>query len=222
MRESSKLQESRPDKSAQIAADYDRISNEYTRHVYGELSGKPFDCDFLDRFASAVGDGRICEVGCGPGQVSRYLHERGCDVFGIDISSHMIEIAKLLNPTIDFRVADLRALATTESDLAGIVSFYSLIHLNIAQLTAALGEFRQALRLGGRLAIAVHEGTEQRQPGELWGIPIALQFNFFTREQIAGALRENDFTIESIAHRSPYPEVEVETDRLYATATVDR
>jgi SAM-dependent methyltransferase len=201
-----------------VIADYDRMAVEYAHHVYGELNSKPFDCDFLDRFASAVGDRRVCEVGCGPGQVSRYLHERGCDVFGIDISPRMIELAGELNPAIDFQVADLGMLAATERDLGGIVSFYSLIHLDIAQLTAALEGFRQALVAGGRLVLALHEGAEARQPAEIWGIPISLQYNFFTYEQITDALRASDFTIETITHRAPYPDIEVETDRLYASA----
>lgn len=221
MRDSTKPRKSKNDDAARIAADYDRVAVEYARHLYGELAEKPFDRRFLDRFAAAVGAGRVCEVGCGPGQVSRYLDERGCDVFGIDISPRTIQLAQTLNRTIDFRVADLRALATTERDLGGIVSFYSLIHLNAAELTDALTELRRTLRAGGWLALAVHEGTETRRPEELWGIPISLQFNFFTHDQIADALRASGFTIKALTHRAPYPGVEVETYRLYATATAN-
>lgn len=212
------MRSARQDDAASIAADYDRLADEYVRHVYGELKGKPFDCDFLDRFAADVGDGRVCEVGCGPGHVTRYLRERGCDVFGVDISPRMIELARTLNPDIVFRVADLRTLLTTESDLAGVVSFYSLIHLGDAQLRSALHGLRQTLRPGGRLALAVHEGTETRRPEELWGIPVSLDFHFFTHEQITTALQDGHFAIEHITHRAPYPETEVETNRLYASA----
>jgi SAM-dependent methyltransferase len=131
----------------------------------------------------------------------------------------MIELARDLNPGIEFRVADFRPLETTETGLAGLVSFYSLIHLEAAQLPAALDGLRRTLAPGGRLALAVHEGTETRQPGEMWGIPVALRFNFFTYDQVTFALQTSNFAIESITHRAPYPEIEVETNRLYASAT---
>jgi SAM-dependent methyltransferase len=201
-----------------IAADYDRIADEYARHIYAELAGKPFDRDQLDRFATLVDGGRVCDVGCGPGQVARYLHERGCDVFGIDLSPRMVELAARLNPGIEFRVNDLRSLELADATLAGIVCFYSLIHLRRDQLAGALAELRRVLRPGGALLLALHEGDETRRPGEMWGIPVTLQFNFFTQQQLTGALLEACFTIEQIAHRAPYPEVEVATDRLYATA----
>ena len=53
----------------------------------------------------------------------------------------------------------------------------------------------------------------------MWGIPVNLQFNFFTHEQLTAALLATGFTIEHMTHRAPYPEIEVATDRLYATAT---
>jgi SAM-dependent methyltransferase len=204
-----------------VACDYDRLAEEYARHIFDELAGKPFDRELLDRFAARVGDGRVCDVGCGPGHVARYLHERGSDVFGIDLSPEMVQLAKKLNPGIDFRVDDLRALQLADGCLAGIVAFYSVIHVPAERLVAALGELRRVLQPGGRLLLAVHEGREIRQPGELWGIPISLEFNFFTRDQLTASLLESRFSIEEIVHRAPYPDVEAETDRLYVSAVTD-
>jgi SAM-dependent methyltransferase len=212
-------QDTQPEAMASsVAADYDRVADEYAQRFYNELKGKPFDRELLDRFASLVGDGRVCDVGCGPGHVTRYLRERGCDAFGVDLSARMVEVATIRNPGIEFRVGDLRALPVDDGSLAGIVCFYSLIHLEFDQLTASLARLRRGLRAGGRLLLAVHEGRETRQPGELWGIPVALRFHFFTYEQLTTALLEADFTIEQITHRAPYPEVEVDTNRLYASA----
>lgn len=204
-----------------VACDYDRLAEEYARHIFDELAGKPFDRELLNRFAARVGDGPVCDVGCGPGHVARYLHERGSNVFGIDLSPEMVQVAKKLNPGIDFRVDDFRALQLADGCLAGIVAFYSVIHVPAERLAAALGELRRVLQPGGRLLLAVHEGREIRQPGELWGIPISLEFNFFTRDEVTASLLESRFSIEEIVHRTPYPDVEAETDRLYVSAVAD-
>jgi SAM-dependent methyltransferase len=203
--------------ASDVAADYDRIADEYTRQIFGELADKPFDRELLDRFASLAKNDRVCDVGCGPGHVTRYLHERGCNVFGLDLSPRMVSLASKLNPEIEFHVGDLRDLGLPGASLAGIVAFYSLIHLRVDQLAPALAELRRVLRPGGRLLLAVHEGAERRRLAELWGIPVALEFNFFTYDQLTDALLEARFAIEQITHRGPYPEVEAATDRLYAS-----
>jgi SAM-dependent methyltransferase len=210
-------QQPRPSAS-DVADDYDRIADEYARRLYAELDAKPFDRTILDRFAALVGNGRVCEVGCGPGHVSRYLRDRGCDVFGIDLSPRMVELAAELNPEIEFQVGDLRALDLADSTLAGVVAFYSLIHLRPDDLSPALVELRRVLRPGGRVLLAVHEGAENRRPGEMWGIRVDLEFTFFSYDQLSSALRAAHFAIEEITHRAPDPEVEVATDRLYALA----
>ena len=65
---------------------YDAVTDEYVRRIYNELDGKPLDRSLLDRFADAVRDvGQVGDVGCGPGQVARYLHERGVTVVGIAV-----------------------------------------------------------------------------------------------------------------------------------------
>ena len=52
-----------------------------------EMDDKPFDRDCLDRLARAVGDlGPICDLGCGPGQIARYLHRQGVKTLGVDLS----------------------------------------------------------------------------------------------------------------------------------------
>ena len=81
-----------------VASSYDTVAEDYAREIADELVHKPLDRKILDRFATRVeGRGRVCDVGCGPGHVARYLHARSVDVFGLDLSSRMVEIAKVRN-----------------------------------------------------------------------------------------------------------------------------
>jgi 2-polyprenyl-3-methyl-5-hydroxy-6-metoxy-1,4-benzoquinol methylase len=71
---------------------YDRVAAEYARRIFGELEHKPLDRQLLDRFAAMVqGRGQVCDLGCGPGHVARYLHERGVQVMGLDLSAEDVE-----------------------------------------------------------------------------------------------------------------------------------
>lgn len=214
--------EQRPQAASNVANDYDRLAEAYVEHIYHELAHKPFDRELLASFASKVSEGRVCDVGCGPGHVARYLHELGCDVFGVDLSRRMVELASELNPGIEFVVGDLRSLPVDDGSLAGMVCFYSLIHLAVDELTPALRKLWEKLSPGGTLLVAVHEGLETRAPGELWGVRNDLRFNFFSREQIENALDESSFCIEELRQREPYPEIEAATNRLYVVASAKK
>ena len=109
---------------------YDTVADEYVQRIFDELQHKPLDRQLLDRFADAVREvGPACDLGCGPGQVARYLHERGVEVTGIDLSPAMIERARRLVPGVQFHQGDMTALDLAEGAFAGIAAFYSIIHI---------------------------------------------------------------------------------------------
>ena len=51
-----------------------------------------------------------CDMGCGPGHVARYLHERGVPVCGVDLSPELVKLARRLTPDIPFEQGDMRAI----------------------------------------------------------------------------------------------------------------
>lgn len=204
-------------------ASYNRLAAEYARRMADELAHKPLDRQLLDAFTTSV-DGLVCDLGCGPGQVAGYLHERGCEVVGVDLSDAMVEQARRLHPGLRFLQADMRQLPLDDGALGGIVAFYSLIHLPPEELPMALRELRRVLRGGGSLLVAFHSGAEVRHFDTLWDEPVNLDFRFFTPQTMRDVLTDAGFTIVNVTEREPYPGVEVETQRAYilATAPVQR
>ena len=100
-----------PQKLSNYQSSYDRIAEEYTVRIAGELKDKPLDRMLLEGFAARVnGTGRVCDLGCGPGHVARYLHDRGVDIFGVDLSPGMLEQARKLNSNIEFQQGNMLAL----------------------------------------------------------------------------------------------------------------
>lgn len=198
---------------------YDRVAEEYTRLISDELKDKPLDREMLDHFAARVADKRrVCDLGCGPGQVARYLHERGADAFGIDLSPVMLEHARRISPALEFRPGDMRALDLPDGALAGIAAFYSIIHIPREEVAAVLEELRRVLQPGGLLLLAFHRGSDVVHMDEWWGHPVSLDFAFFEREEMEGYLRQAGFTIEESIERAPYPEVEHQSHRVYLFA----
>ena len=129
---------------------YDRLAEEYARRMLHELEHKPLDCELLERFAAQTdGKGRVADLGCGPGQIARYLHDHGANAFGIDLSPAMVELARREHPGMEFQQGDMHALDQPDGSLAGITAFYSIIHIPRTEVTAVLKELRRALQPGG-------------------------------------------------------------------------
>src|SRR5688500_1925488 len=148
-------------KIADVQHSYDRVADEYVRRLFDELQHKPLDRQLLEQFVVRVqGLGPVCDLGCGPGHVARYLHERGVPVQGIDLSPGVIAHARQLNPGIDFTQGNMLALDVVDAVWGGIVAFYSLIHIPRADLSTVLREFKRALRPGGVLLLAFHRGDD--------------------------------------------------------------
>jgi SAM-dependent methyltransferase len=205
---------------AETQTSYDRIADEYARQIYGELAGKPLDRELLDRFAERLrGQGVVCDMGCGPGQIGRYLADRGLPVVGVDLSPGMVARAAALNPGISFRVGDMGALDEPDGVWAGITAFYSIIHVPPAEVVAALTEMRRVLQPGGLLLLAFHIGDEVVRSEELMGQPVALDFWFYTPEQMRGWVEQAGFMVEEVTEREPYaPDVEYQSRRAYVLA----
>lgn len=197
-----------------LQAGYDRVAEKYVERIFDELSHKPMDRQLLDRFAANV-TGRVCDLGCGPGHVSRYLGERGADVCGIDLSEGMIQQARRLNPGIEFKQGNMLKLDARDETWGGIVAFYSIIHIPRAEVVRALGEMKRTLRPGGGLLVSFHIGEEIMHVDDLWDEKVSLDFIFFRVDEMEGYLKSAGFEIEEVIERPPYENVEYQSRRAY-------
>ncbi len=209
-------------KPSDIRSSYDSAAAAYAEHLVNELDAKPLDRHLLDRFAeSAKGNGLVADLGCGPGHVVKYLHERGVDVCGIDLSPEMIRIARELSPGLDFRVGDMTSLDLADASLAGIVAFYSIVHFEPSDLGKVFAESRRALKPGGLMLLAFHIGDEIVHVDDLWEKPVNLDFRFHQPRDVTQALASNNLKVIEAAEREPYEAAEYASRRSYLLARAE-
>ena len=198
---------------------YDEIAGTYTERMFEELAGKPLDRHLLNRFAEEVrARGPVADVGCGPGHVARYLREQGVRVLGIDLSPRMIDRARKRSPDVEFVVGDMRALELPDGALAGVVAFYSLIHIAAHEMVPTLRELRRVLAPRGLLLVGFHVGEETVHRDELWGHAVSLDFRFLRPGRMVADLAAAGFVVLEHVEREPYPDVEHASRRCYLLA----
>jgi len=208
------------EKISDVQSGYDLVADEYARRISDELRHKALDCRLLDRFAESVrNSGIACDLGCGPGHIARYLHGRGIQVCGMDLSTGMVERARRLNPGIEFNQGDMRTLPVRDNTWAGIAAFYAIVHFPLPDLDRSLREMMRVLAPGGRLLLSFHIGEDTAQIEYLWESGAALEFHFFRVSTVRGSIERAGFEIEEIIERDPYaPEVEYQSRRAYIFA----
>jgi ubiquinone/menaquinone biosynthesis C-methylase UbiE len=182
------------------------------------MKQKEFDRVFLDEFSSHfTSESVLCDVGCGPGHITRYVFDKGLNIFGIDISEKCVEIARRENPKMRFMTMDMAQLDLADESIDGVISFYSIIHTPKQFQSLLFQEFNRVLKMGGRISMVVKKGNTEGYINELEGYKTSLYFTNFNEDEIRNYLETKGFKVILLETRRPY-DFEIPVDRIYATA----
>lgn len=186
---------------ADTRTSYDTVAAAYADQMRNALPQLPYVSAALTLFADlvrAAGGGPVADIGCGPGHVAAYLHERGVDAFGIDLSLAMVEVARREHPGLRFEVGSMTDLELTDASVAGLLAFWSLIHIPDDAVATVLAHFHRVLRPGGPLLIGFHTGEGSRLKTEGYGgHPMKVYVHRRASTQVSGWLREGGFRVEA-------------------------
>jgi SAM-dependent methyltransferase len=95
----------------------------------------------------------VLDVGCGPGHLTEHLRCLDVDAIGIDLVPEFIDHARVAHPNGRYVRGSMNALPATDGSVAGILAWYSLIHVSPNDLDSAFGQRRRALAFGGMLIL---------------------------------------------------------------------
>ncbi|MEU6479156.1 methyltransferase domain-containing protein [Streptomyces sp. NPDC047017] len=183
---------------------YDTVAASYadlTRHLLDET---PEERAVLALFAGLVrarGGGQVADVGCGTGRITAHLRHLGVDVFGIDLSPGMIEVARRDHPGLRFDLGSMTDLDLPDASVTGLIAWYSLIHVPDDEIGPVLAHFRRVIRPGGPLLLGFHVGDESRWKTEGYGgHPMKVRVHRRRHDRMTAWLDEAGFAVES--HRT--------------------
>src|SRR5438309_2071503 len=113
--------------------------------------------------ASLPPNGRILDVGCGNGVISRHLGRLGFNVLGIDVSEKTIEIARSINPmpNVQFQKKSAEELVASGERYDAVICSEVLEHLN--DPGALLDVLYSTLAENGKLIVTVPNGKGPRE-----------------------------------------------------------
>ena len=122
-------------------------------------------------------EGTVLDVGCGPGQWSAHLHSLGVEVVGIDLVPEFIAHARWRHPDVEFRLGSMTDLDVPDGAAAGVLAWFSTIHLPPHELEQVLGRLHRALEPGGTLVIGFFDSDHgvaefEHKVTTAWRLPV--------------------------------------------------
>jgi SAM-dependent methyltransferase len=148
------------------AVDVEQVRDAYASvaGLYIELFGTSEqvhadDLAFIGRYLS-IQPGNVLDLGCGPGHITGHLRSLGVDATGIDMVPEFIAHAKAAHPAGKYQLGSIKSLDVENDSIAGILAWYSLIHLPPQDLDGVLAEFRRVMTPGGTLVVGFFDGDE--------------------------------------------------------------
>lgn len=186
---------------AETRTSYDTVAASYADQVRDALDGEPYLRAALTLFADLVrddGGGPVADVGCGPGHVTAFLRGLGVDAFGIDLSPGMIDVARHDHPGLRFEVGSMTDLPLADASVAGLLAFWSLIHIPDGEVPGVLRQFHRVLRPGAPVLLGFHVGDESRLKTQGYGgHPMRVHVHRRRPARVSGWLREAGLQVEA-------------------------
>jgi 2-polyprenyl-3-methyl-5-hydroxy-6-metoxy-1,4-benzoquinol methylase len=147
---------------------YNKIAEDY----YNNRDLNKFNRE-LEKFASFLpGNAHILDVGCGAGiPTAKFLTNKGIKVTGIDLSETMLNLARKNVPDAKFLKMDMNELIFEKNTFDGIVSVFTLFHVEKKNHFDIFRKFFEILKPEGILFINTGI-SESEGKSYFFGVPM--------------------------------------------------
>lgn len=170
--------------------------------------------DTYDYICSSISKqgAKVLEIGCGPGNITKYLLSKrpDFDIFGIDIAPNMIDLAKKNNPSANFEVMDNREIYSLKTKYDGIISGFCLPYLSDTEAIDFISQAYELLNENGLLYMSFVEGKPE-ESGYKVGGGGRVYFHFHILEHLKEQLVTRKFE-EIETFKVAFPRSESETE----------
>jgi cyclopropane fatty-acyl-phospholipid synthase-like methyltransferase len=152
-------------------------------------------------------EAEILELGCGPGNITRYLLSKRPDlkVLGTDLAPKMLEVARQINPSARFELLDCRDIWKLKEKFDAIVIGFCMPYLPKEECEILIKDCAEKLNTGGVLYFSAIEGENSKSAYEYSSDGKSKCFvNYHEEAYLQNSLTENGFKTLNV-FRKPYP-----------------
>lgn len=168
-------------------------------------------CSSLDK-----ANPKILEIGCGPGNITKYLLSKrpDFDVFGIDIAPNMIELASKSNPTASFAVMDSRQIDQIKTKYDGIICGFCLPYLSPSDSQKLISDCYNLLNKNGLIYMSFVEDAPSKSGFQVGSSGDRIYFYFYSLDDLKMQFVSNQFEelqIFKVEYKKSETEIDIHT-----------
>jgi 2-polyprenyl-3-methyl-5-hydroxy-6-metoxy-1,4-benzoquinol methylase len=143
---------------------------------------------------------KLLEIGCGPGNITKYLLSRRPDfaIFGIDIAPKMIELAIKNNPTASFAIMDSRQISNLKLTYDGIICGFCIPYLSHADTEKLITDCYNLLIENGQLYLSFVEGDPDKSDFQVGSTGDKAYFYYYNLVDLTENLKKINFELIKI------------------------
>lgn len=154
-------------------------------HTYDQL------CALLPQAA------HIFEIGCGPGNITKYLLSKqpDCTIDAIDTSPRMIELARVNNPSASFFVMNCRQIDSIQTQYDAVVCGFCLPYLSEEDCAKLVSDCKNILHDNGIFYLSFVEGAPSLSGYQTGSSGDRMYFYYHELANLQDQLKANGFKV---------------------------
>ena len=169
---------------------YNKLAKEYDEETKDFWN--IFPDTFIRRFCESVPQqGKVLDIGSGPGRDALILQKAGLNVTCFDASEAMILMTR--EKGFVSVLGDFNDPSFPQGSFDGVWSYTSFLHVPKLEVKIALAETHRVLKKEGILGLGLIEGDTEGYRESL-GVNSSRYFAYYKKEEIEGLLKETGFT----------------------------
>lgn len=149
-------------------------------------------CDLLEQR-----NARILEIGCGPGNITKYIFNKrpSFEITGIDVAPNMIELARKNNPKAEFICIDGRDILSLNKKFDAIICGFCIPYLNETDCQNLFNDCSTLLNQEGLVYMSFVHGESSQSGYQTNSAGDRMYFHFHPREKVESWVIASGFEI---------------------------
>lgn len=145
----------------------------------------------------------ILEIGCGPGNITKYLLDKRPDfkITATDIAPNMIALAKKNKIPADFKILDSRDIGELEMEYDAIIAGFCIPYLSKEDCSKLIMDSSNLLAGNGVIYLSFVEGDYEKSSYQSGSSGDRVFFYFHNLNGFKKELENNGFEIAEIMHK---------------------
>ena len=161
--------------------------------------------DTYDIFSGLISkkNSRILEIGCGPGNITKYLLNTRSDfkITATDIAPNMIDLAKKNNSTADFKVLDSRNIDQLNTEYEAIIAGFCIPYLSKTDCSKLIKDCSNLLVDAGYIYLSFVEGDYENSNFQSGSSGGRVFFYYHNLNDFRQELKFNNFELVEVIHK---------------------